>query len=159
VLGPTTDEAFSKWLGIGAAQGRTAFTALEPELVAATTDVGAGVILAADEASFRSPPDATAPARFLPSGDPFWLLWGRDRDLLVPDPKRRDELWTSRVWPGALLVDGELAGTWRRAEHDVQVDVWRRLTPAETSAVEAEAATMPLPNLQRAIEVRWTGPA
>ena len=159
VLGPTTADSFSKWLGIGAGQGRAAFTALEPELTAVRSDIGDGWILAADEASFQAAPGPTAPARFLPSGDPFWLLWGRDRELLVADPKRRDELWTSRVWPGALLVDGDVAGTWRRAEHDVQIDAWRRLSAAETAAVEAEAATMPLPNLQRPIEVRWSGAA
>lgn len=27
----------------------------------------------------------------------------------------------SRVWPGALLVQGEIAGTWRRAEGTVTV--------------------------------------
>lgn len=158
VFGPTTAEAFAKWLGIGAAQARRAFQALAPELIPARTDAGDGSILAADEASFTASAGPVAPARFLPSGDPFWLLWGRDRDLLVPDAKRRDELWTSRVWPGALLVDGEIAGTWRRAEHLVEIDIWRRLSAAERTAVEAEAATMPLPNLVRPIEVRWTEP-
>jgi hypothetical protein len=159
VLGPTTADSFARWLGIGAAQAREAFRSLEPELVAVRTDIGDGWILAADEASVTSGASRPAPARFLPSGDAFWLLWGADRTLLVPDARRRAELWTSRVWPGALLVDGELAGTWRRAQHDVQIDAWRRLTSAETSAVEAEAATMPLPNLARPIEVRWAGPA
>jgi len=160
VLGPTTADAFAKWLGVSAAQGREAFTDLAAELTAARTDIGDGLILAADEASFIAAPDgATAPARLLPSGDPFWLLWGPDRALVVPDAKRRDELWTSRVWPGALLVDGELAGTWRRADEKVDIDAWRSLTIAEKTAVEAEAATMPLPNLLRPIEVRWSGPA
>ena len=157
VLGPTTAESFAKWLGIGAAQARRTFRELEPELIWVRTDVGDGQILAGDEESYRAPVAAPAPARFLPSGDPFWLLWGRDRDLLVSDPKRRDELWTSRVWPGALLIDGEIAGTWRRADEKVDVNTWRRLSAAEKAAVEAEAATMPLPNLLRPISVRWTG--
>jgi hypothetical protein len=159
ILGPTTAEAFAKWLGIGLPQARRAFRSLEPELTAATTDIGDGWILASDEASFRAPAAAAAPARFLPSGDPFWLLWGRDRELVVPDARRRDELWTSRVWPGALLVDGDIVGTWRRAEEKVDVEAWRRLAPAERNAVEAEAASMPLPNLTRPITVRWTGAA
>jgi len=75
---------------------------------------------------------------------------------LVPDRRRRDELWTSRVWPGALLVNGDLAGTWRRANEQVDVDRWRRLTRQETAAVETEAASMPLPNLARPIEIRWS---
>lgn len=159
MLGPATPDSFAKWLGIGAAQARSAFRDLEPELLTARTDIGEGRILAADEPSFTAAPTPAASARFLPSGDPFWLLWGRDRDLLVPDAQRRDVLWTSRVWPGALLVDGEVAGTWRRADEKVVVDAWRRLTAAERSAVEAEAATMPLPNLARPIVVRWAGQA
>ena len=161
LFGPTTSDAFAKWLGIGAGQARDAFSALERELLPAWTDIGDGWILAADEPSHTEAgaAPAPAPARFLPSGDAFFLLWGPDRTLLVPDAKRRDELWTSRVWPGALLVDGDVAGTWRRAEHDVAIDAWRRLTAAERAAVEAEAATMPLPNLARPIEVRWTEPA
>ncbi|HJP87608.1 MAG TPA: crosslink repair DNA glycosylase YcaQ family protein [Candidatus Limnocylindrales bacterium] len=159
ILGPTTAEAFAKWLGIGLPQARRAFAALESELIPARTHVGDGWILASDEPSFAAVPAAVAPARFLPSGDPFWLMWGQDRALLVEDAKRRDELWTSRVWPGALLVDGDIAGTWRRADEKVDIDASQALTPGQRGAVEAEAATMPLPNLQKPITVRWTGPA
>jgi len=45
------------------------------------------------------------------------------------------------VWPGAVLVEGEMVGTWRRAQTEVTVWSWRRLSPAECEAVEAEAAT------------------
>ena len=53
---------------------------------------------------------------------------GADRDLLVPDAGRRDALWTPRVWPGGLLVGGEVAGTWRRADAALTVQPWRRLS-------------------------------
>jgi len=67
------------------------------------------------------------------------------REPLVPDARRRAQLWTSRVWPGALLVDGEVAGTWRRAGAVVSIAPWRKLSPAEWAAVEAEARSLPLP--------------
>ena len=73
------------------------------------------VVVRWDEAVFRTETGPTAAARLLRSGDAFFLLQGADRDLLVPDVDRQRELWTPRVWPGALLVDGEIAGTWRRA--------------------------------------------
>ena len=92
--------------------------------------------------------------RLLPSGDTFFLLWGADRELLVPDAQRRSELWTSRVWPGALLLAGEIAGTWRRAKAVVDVEPWRPLSRVERDAVEAEAASMPLPGLTGEIIVR-----
>jgi winged helix DNA-binding protein len=155
VLGPGTAPGLAIWAGIGAKEARAAFDALASTLVAVRTPVGEGWILAADEPSFRAAPGPPAPARLLPSGDPFWLYWGADRELLVQDPRRRGELWTSRVWPGALLVDGEIAGVWRRSNADLAIDAWRKLSAAERTAVEAEAAALPLPGLRGEIRVRW----
>lgn len=155
VFGPTTAPAFARWAGIGSREARVAIDALAAELIEVRTPIGEGWILAKDEASFLAPPDAAAPTRLLPSGDPFYLLWGADRELLVPDAARRAELWTSRVWPGAVLVNGEVAGVWRRANADLSIDGWRRVSAAERSAVEAEAAAMPLPGLRGAVRVRW----
>ncbi|HJW21231.1 MAG TPA: crosslink repair DNA glycosylase YcaQ family protein [Candidatus Limnocylindrales bacterium] len=155
VFGPTTAAAFAKWAGIGPREAGGAFEALAAELVPVATPVGGRSILASDEPSFRDPGHPAAAARLLPSGDAFFLLHGADRDLLVPDADRAATLWTSRVWPGAVLVDGEVAGTWRRAGADVTVEPWRRFSPMERQAIETEAASMPLPNLPRSIGVRW----
>ena len=108
-----------------------------------------------DEPSFTAVSSAAAPARLLPSGDTYFLLHGADRELLVPDEKRRSELWTTRVWPGALLVGGEIVGTWRRAKTVVEIQAWRRLTTAERHAVEGEAESLPLPGASGQIVVRW----
>jgi len=62
--------------------------------------------------------------------------------------------WTPRVRPGGLLVDGELVGTWRRAQGTVTVQTWRRLSRAARDADEAEAASLPLPGI-RGVTVRW----
>jgi hypothetical protein len=155
VFGPATPAAFAKWAGIDSAGGCVAFEALAAELMAVRTPIGDQWILAADEPSFRAAPSAAPPARFLPSGDTYFLLHGADRELLVPDESRRPELWTSRVWPGALLVGGEIAGIWRRASRVVEIQTWRRLTTAERQAVEAEAESLPLPGLSGQIVVRW----
>jgi DNA glycosylase AlkZ-like len=155
MFGPTTAAAFAKWAGIGGADGQRAFAALAGDLTPARSPVGEGVILTGDEASFRTDPSPSDGVRLLPSGDAYWLLWGADRDLLVPDTGHRDMLWTPRVWPGALLVSGEIAGTWRRAGSNLDVETWRRLSPTERHAVEAEAAALPLPGLDRPVTVRW----
>jgi len=155
VFGPTTPAAFAKWAGIGTAGGRAAFDALAAELLAVRTPVGDGSILGSDEQSFRDTPSAAAPARLLPSGDPFFLLHGLDRELLVADATRRPELWTPRVWPGAVLVGGEVVGIWRRAGSVVAIQPWRRLSTAERRAVEAEAGALPLPGADGGIVVNW----
>ncbi|HEX6844745.1 MAG TPA: crosslink repair DNA glycosylase YcaQ family protein, partial [Actinomycetota bacterium] len=154
VFGPTTPASFARWAGIALRAGTTTFDALGSELTPVRTPIGGGWILARDEPAFRAPTGPAAPARLLPSGDAYFLLQGDDRALLVPDPGRRERLWTSRVWPGALLVDGEVIGTWRRAEGTVTVTPWGRLSRTTRDAVEAEAASLPLPGVE-GIRVRW----
>ena len=156
VYGPTTPEAFGRWAGIGLRHAVAAFEALRKSLTPVQTPVGDAWILSRDEATFRAAPGPVAPARLLPSGDAYLLLQATDRDLLVPDADRRRALWTPRVWPGGLLVEGEIAGTWRRADTVMTVQPWRRLSRAERDAVMAEAESLPLPGIEgRRIVVRW----
>lgn len=155
VYGPTTPAAFATWAGIGAAEADTTFEALGRSLTAVRTPIGDGWILASDEPAFREPPAPPAAARLLPSGDPFYLLQGADRELLVPDAAQRNALWTSRVWPGAVLVSGEVVGTWRRAQAKLTIEALRRLSRAEREAVEAEAQSLPLPGIEGRIAVGW----
>ncbi len=109
VYGPGTAEAFGRWSGIGARYAAAAFDALGASLTPVRTPIGDAWILVQDESAFRAGPGPAAPARLLPSGDAFFLLQGADRELLVPDAGQRSALWTSRVWPGALLVGAEHA--------------------------------------------------
>ena len=154
VFGPATEESFAAWAGIRRG-GALAFDGLREELIPVRTPLGEAWILASDEASFSAAPSPAARARLLPSGDAYTLLWGTDRELLVPDADRRPLLWTSRVWPGALLVNGEIVGTWRRAEAKLSIQPWRTLSGAERVAVETQAASLPLPGLRGPISVRW----
>jgi len=155
VFGPTTPQSFAVWAGIGPAAGLAAFDALRRSLTAVRTPIGDAWILTRDEPALRAGAGSPAGTRLLPSGDAYFLLQGADRELLVPDPRRRGELWTPRVWPGAVLVDGEVAGTWRRAHAALTVRPWRRLSRTERSRVEAEASSLPLPGLSGGIVVRW----
>lgn len=155
IFGPTTPAAFAEWAGIGSAQGRVAFDELAASMTPVRTPIGDRWILTQDEPAFRAPAGSAAAVRLLPSGDTYYLLQGADRELLVPVDQSRRALWTSRVWPGAVLVDGEVVGTWRRTNADVTVESWRRLSPAKREKVDAEAASLPLPGLKRQIRVRW----
>ena len=155
VYGPAAPEAFGRWSGIGPRPAAAAFAALGSSLTPVQTPGGEAWILSRDEPGFRAASRPAAPARLLPSGDAYFLLHGTDRELIVPDPAQRSALWTPRVWPGALLVGGEIAGTWRRADKVVMIEAWRRLSGTERDAVAAEAEALPLPGLPGRIVVRW----
>ncbi len=155
VTGPSTPDAFARWAAVPKRQAHTTFAELADELASVRTAIGPGWILAEDRADLLAPAGRDDGVRLLPSGDAYWLLHDDARRLLVDDPDLRDRLWTPRVWPGALLVAGEVVGTWRRAAQRVTVEPWRRLTPSERDAVEAEASTLPLPGVDEPVDVTW----
>ena len=154
VFGPTTSEGFARWAGISRRAAADAFASLEGSLLPVRSPLGDEWLLGADEAAVRAE-EVAASVRLLPSGDAYFLLDGKERELLVPRADLRERLWTSRVWPGALLVEGEIRGTWRRSQHTLRVEAWSRLPRRLRDAVEAEAASLPLPGLDRRIEVVW----
>lgn len=71
------------------------------------------------------------------------FLQARDRATLVADPARAKALWPVLGRPGAVLVDGDVAGLWRPRKSgkrfSVAVEPWRDLEAPERKAVEAEA--------------------
>jgi hypothetical protein len=156
VLGPGTVTSFAKWAGVRPAAAHRALEELRKELTPVRTPVGEAWILAQDEARFRAVSRPAASVRFLPSGDTYYLQWGADRELLIPDSKQRAALWTTRVWPGALLVNGEIAGVWRRSAGTVSIDAWHRVSSAERQLIEAEALSLPLPDIEAPITVLWS---
>ncbi len=155
IYGPATPQSFGRWAGLGQRHAVAAFEALGGSLAPVNTPIGEASILASDEAMVRAEPRPAAPVRLLPSGDSYLLLQGADRELVVPDPERRAALWTSRVWPGGLLINGEVAGTWRRADTAMTVQPWRPLSRAERETVAAEVASLPIPGIQGRIALRW----
>ena len=155
IFGPTTANGFARWAGISRRAAATAFASLKGSLLAVRTPLGDEWLLADDEPAIRAAEPAPAPARLLPSGDSYFLLDGAERELLIPRADQRERLWTPRVWPGALLVEGEIRGTWRRAQHTVRIDAWTRLSRGTRDALEAEAGALPLPGVDRRIEVVW----
>ncbi len=155
IFGPATPESFAGWAGIAGRSGLAAFNTLQKSLTQVRTPIGEAWILARDESAFRATPGPVAPARLLPSGDAYFLLQGDDRELLVPKADRRKELWTPRVWPGAVLVGGEIVGIWRRSQGTVTIKTWRRLSRAERDSVAAEAASLPVPDVRGQIVARW----
>lgn len=96
--------------------------------------------LAADLPALTAEPGAAAGVVRLAGGyDPYLQL--KDREILVPDAARHPALWPVLGRPGAVLVDGEITGTWRAKAAGksltVAVDSWRA-TPAAALAEQAE---------------------
>src|SRR5436305_3158647 len=157
IFGPATADGFARWAGTSRRSATDAFASLEGSLLPVRSPLGDEWLLAEDEAAIRAVAAVGATARLLPSGDAYFLLDGAERELLLPRGDQRRLLWTPRVWPGALLVEGEIRGTWRRAHHTVRLDPWGRLSRRTRDAIEAEAAALPLPGLDRGVEVVWAG--
>jgi hypothetical protein len=141
LLGPATAGEVAKFIG-------TTQTHLRPfwpkSLVEITVD-GRRTYL--PEAAVETFAKAETPrvVRLLPPSDP--LLQARDRTLLVPDKAHQAEVWRILGNPGALLVDGEIVGTWRakasgKRELAVTVTPFGSLPKKARAAVEAEAAVV-----------------
>jgi hypothetical protein len=99
--------------------------------------------------------------RLIPASDPY--LQTRDRDLLVPDPAHRKALWKILGSPGAVLVDGEVAGIWRARQArgakagdtlEVTVEPFGRLARATRTALDQEAHGLARGRGQQAATVR-----
>ncbi|WP_447005693.1 DNA glycosylase AlkZ-like family protein [Saccharothrix isguenensis] len=74
--------------------------------------------------AFEHPPQPEV-VRLLPPLDPY--LNARDRDLLVPDKAHQKQVWRILGRRGALLVDGEVLGTWQAKATAGRLDV--KLSP------------------------------
>ena len=144
VYGPATVEDFATWAGVTLDHGRTAFDGIESETIAVTIPIGEARLLAVDEERLCASAKPVVSTRLLPSGDAFTLWTGEQRRLLVDDAERRSQLWTPRVWPGAVLIDGRIGGTWRRAANRLTIDLWEPSADDVMERLEAEAASLPL---------------
>ena len=88
----------------------------------------------------RLPAGPVEGVRLLGSHD--LLVQARDRDLLVPDAGRARELWPALGRPGAVLVDGEVAGTWRARRGRglaVAVRLWSAAGPRVRAGLAEQA--------------------
>jgi hypothetical protein len=78
--------------------------------------------------------------RLLPPNDPY--LVQPDRELLVPDRARRGEIWRAAGAPGVLLVDGEVAGTWRSRKAGRRLEVAVRPFAALPASARSRTAAL-----------------
>ncbi len=128
--GPAGPRQFAEWLGMKSPDARRLFESLEP-------------IDVAPEAA-----EAPGPLRLLPEYD-CYVMGFREREHLVPEAVRERLTTHPRgrfegiAGVPTLLIDGVVAGLWRRAKRakrvEIAVDPIRGLTPGERRELEAEA--------------------
>lgn len=157
VFTPSTPSHFATWAGIDRQDAADTWVALRDELVdvqvkksvrqePAETHRGA----TAEEEEI---PETT---RLLPPGDTYLLA--RDREIVVPDKRNRSHLWPQgNVPPGGLLVDGELAGTWRRQLHAFTISTWKPIASGVKDLIQTEIHEMP-PLGRGEPTMRWASP-
>ncbi|MTV24084.1 winged helix DNA-binding domain-containing protein [Nitriliruptoraceae bacterium ZYF776] len=105
--GPSTPKLVAQELD---APVRTVKAHWPDDVVPVQVDGARREVLADDLDRLLDPPPAEG-TRLLGAFDPW--LQVRDRELLVAEAARRQALWPVLGRPGAVLVGGELVGTWR----------------------------------------------
>ena len=87
----------------------------------------------------------------LPPDDPY--IYRRARRFVLEDPQQHRLLWPQAPPPGALIVAGLVAGTWRRRGGEVAIETWQRLPGSVREGAERIAKGWPLGEV--AIRVSW----
>jgi hypothetical protein len=154
--GPATHSELAGWAGISPPHARGLVERVAGEL----EEVGFGgrraFILAADAEDIADPPSASG-VRLLGPFDPY--LDQRDRDTLFPDRELRARARSGIGAPGALLVDGALAGLWRPAKKGkrlvITVEPVTRIPRGAREATEAEAAIVAPHRGCATAEISW----
>lgn len=119
VTGVATPADLAAWLGDKPGKVRAAWTLIAQELTPCTVAGKRRWALTSDLESLTSAPRPVG-ANLLAPSDPYLL---GDRALVVPERDHQRQLWRAVANPGAILLDGEIAGTWRHRRSGRQLHV------------------------------------
>ena len=138
MLGPATPTEVAKYFGSSATEMKKVWPADLAEITVGKRKTWLPADAVDDLAQAAKP----SGVRLVPPMDA--LLQARDRDLLVPDKQQQKEVWKILGNPGAVVVDGEIAGVWRakmagKKRVDLTVTAFGTLTAKTRKAIEAEA--------------------
>jgi hypothetical protein len=142
---PATRRDLARWTGVKIGETAETWAALERDVVEVEVAGERRFVLNSDVEALEAA-DAIEGVRLLPQDDPFTRL---DPGWLVPDARLRGRAlpragqWPGYI-PGALLVDGRIAGAWQRQQRKVTVHPFEQLSVAVREAVEREAVGLPI---------------
>ena len=108
--GPADAGGFAEWAGVARPHANRLWNQVEGDLTEVSVRRRRAWALREDLTSLESPPDATG-VHFIPPGDPY--LQKPNRPLLAPSAELRKRLFRPVASPGAVLLNGKLAGLWR----------------------------------------------
>lgn len=135
-LGPATPQLVAAYVDAPVRE----VSARWPEDVQPVEVEGRRLDVLADDVPALSAVEASGVVRLLGPFDLF--LQGRDRELVVPDPVARKDLWRTLGRPGGVLADDEVVGSWRpRASGRklrLAVSIWNGGDPPDGLDAEAE---------------------
>jgi hypothetical protein len=153
VNGPSTRTLLREWLG-GAEATVATWSQLTDQLVKVQIANKRYELPEELLDAVRQAPKASGVV-LVPPNDPY--LRQVDRPLLVPDSRQRQQIWKALSGPGALLVDGEVAGFWRYrgSERTLTVTAFTDLKPAQRGKVEKNAAQVAEANGDDQPKVVW----
>lgn len=109
LLGPASQADAADYLGARRADLEDAWP--ESELIEVRVGKAKATYLPASQEKALASPAEPDVVRLLGPFDPY--LQARDRDLLVPDQAAHKALWPVLSRPSVVLVEGEIAATWR----------------------------------------------
>lgn len=136
LLGPATPKLVAGFIDAPVRE----VTARWPEDAVPVEVDGDRLDVLAEDAAALSGSASTGVMRLLGPFDLF--LQGRDRELVVPDPAARKDLWRPLGRPGAVLARDELVGSWRPRVSGkrlrLAVSIWDGGEPPAGLAAEAE---------------------
>jgi len=152
-LGPATSKGLQWWTGSTPQDAAETMKALAPEL--ATVDVGGEEVLMlhADVEVAQEAPRPSGLVMLPPEDVYINRLCG---PLLAPNAELHGRLYPHAPLPGALVLDGEVAGTWRRRDRQFSVTpVPGRANGELAERVAEAAAALPLPGAPENTIVDW----
>lgn len=151
---PTTPESFARWAMVDQPDAEQTWRSIRSELVPVSFGGKQRFVHERDADTLFGRTETASDVRLLPPGDPYLYS---DRALLVATGRHYDALYRAKgEAAGAILLDGEIVGTWARQAHRVTLRPWRTLDTRATDALTAEASAMAGP-IGRRIRLRVAG--
>ena len=120
--GPSTPAGLARWLGVAASDAPAWWNLIRDDRVRVDVDGSHRWLLVEDLQTLQaSRGGAITGVRLLPPRDPFLQL--PHREVLVADRAQQRQLWRPLHSPGALLLDGAIAGTWRGRKKSSRLEI------------------------------------